>query len=319
LVVIDHHGKQFGKADGIVGLALPGISAGHTTPFFDNLMAAVPTMPPIFAMFLSRNPDVAGSLTFGGVEPHLFEPPLRYFPVTTDSSNHGYWQIAMQNILVDDKPLNVCSHMPNGLCRLAVDSGTSLITGPPEGIHSLVHAVGVKKSCSNLASLPNITLVLEGGERIVMIPDDYVLEVITNDRNKHCLIGSMGMAVPKPRGPLWVLGDVFLRSYYTVFNRGSASSPATIAFARVAKNSSDLPHASKPTEPLLSPKTYYNRLNVTDPVHSSSEEHNEDVIEGQFDKSKGFQSKRKRKQGAADDDALFDKYMPKPGKDSITD
>lgn len=49
--------------------------------------------------------------------------------------------------------------------------------------------------------------------------DEYVIDA---GNGKVCILAIMGMDIPEPAGPLWILGDVFMRKYYTVFHYGNA-------------------------------------------------------------------------------------------------
>nr|XP_035924021.1 napsin-A isoform X2 [Halichoerus grypus] len=123
-------------------------------------------------------------------------------------------------------------------CAAILDTGTSLITGPTEEIQALHAAIGGLSlllgeyliQCSKIPTLPPISFLL-GGVWFNLTAQDYVIQ-IARGGVRLCLSGFQALDMPPPAGPLWILGDVFLRSYVAVFDRGNLTGGARVGLAR---------------------------------------------------------------------------------------
>ena len=119
---------------------------------------------------------------------------------------------------------------PEQGCRVAVDSGTSLFTGPPAQIRRLTSRLRrlLGPNCA-LEALPTLSFRL-GRERLSLEPSDYVLHAAgTADGVQTCALAFMALDVPPPRGPLWVFGDVFMRCAPHLPSPPPSSPRATVA------------------------------------------------------------------------------------------
>jgi len=210
-----------GKFDGILGLGFTSISIDGTTTCFENLIKQNKLDQPIFAFYLGDN--APGELTFGGYDTSKFEGELQF--VKLDQAT--YWQITLDGIKAGDY-----SKVADEKITAIVDSGTSLMTGPKAEIAKLAAAVGAKPNimgeytvdCATVGQLPDVVFTI-GGHEYTIPGSKIVLQA-----QGTCLLAFMGIDFPAP-GPQWILGDVFMREYYTVFNYVDE----TIGFAKAVK------------------------------------------------------------------------------------
>jgi len=203
------------KFDGILGFAFQSISVDNVTPVWYNLIKQGLVKEQSFAFWLSSNPvgQNGGELTLGGVDPKRYTGQFTYAPLISDT----YWEFRMDDIRIGSNSLNFCK---NNSCRAIADTGTSLIAGPYNDIVYLNERLGcivfngecIFTSCNLTANLPNIEIVVSN-KVFNLTPQQYIL----NDGGL-CISGFVGLQLPPQIGPLYILGDVFIRNYYTQFD-----------------------------------------------------------------------------------------------------
>jgi len=213
------------KFDGILGLGFVSISVDGVTPPWYNLLNQKLIQKPLFSVWLSKNPrgQNGGELLFGGTNPELYTGEITYTKLTEET----YWQFQVADFLYGGTSQGWC---PVGGCKAIADTGTSLLAGPSKtiaeinrklGAVSIVNGEAIFPNCNTINKLPVITVVI-GARKYDLTYQDYVLVENNSAGNaSSCISGFLGIDIPDPVGPLWILGDVFISTYYTVFDYGN--------------------------------------------------------------------------------------------------
>eukprot|EP00930_Biecheleria_cincta_P045337 TRINITY_DN31257_c0_g1_i1.p1 TRINITY_DN31257_c0_g1~~TRINITY_DN31257_c0_g1_i1.p1 ORF type:complete len:636 (+),score=122.36 TRINITY_DN31257_c0_g1_i1:103-2010(+) len=206
--------------DGILGLGFKDLSMGNNFNILDDMYAAGTLPGGQFSVFLTE--DGSSEITFGGFKQEQLASEVVWAPVTHES----YWQVAVKDITFDNTDTKLCGAQG---CQVAVDTGTSMLAGPPSLVSALQEKLSPKDDCSDFDALPKIGFRL-GNKILNLAPEDYM------DRDANgCSFSLMPLDVPPPRGPLFIFGDPFLRRFVTIYDKSGPS----VGFAVAKSGSAD--------------------------------------------------------------------------------
>mmetsp|Transcript_32640 Transcript_32640/g.81838 ORF Transcript_32640/g.81838 Transcript_32640/m.81838 type:complete len:481 (-) Transcript_32640:298-1740(-) len=210
---------------GILGLAYNSHSLtcmpNCVTPVMDNLVQ-YESLPDIFALFLG---DSKGQLSWGGWNEQLVNGDIHWTPIKEEK----FYTVQLKGLKMDGVELS------NEKYKVIVDSGTSFSYLPPAYYNAIVrhfqtHYCDLQAVCGNvtifqttcfkqgptvqalLDRMPAIHLVFEGQE-LQWLARDYIPRVVDVHSNELFCLGI------RPSEKDFILGDTFIRGWYTIFDR----------------------------------------------------------------------------------------------------
>uniref|UniRef100_A0A8D1BVP8 Peptidase A1 domain-containing protein n=1 Tax=Sus scrofa TaxID=9823 RepID=A0A8D1BVP8_PIG len=177
--------------DGMLGLGYPGLAIEDTTPVFDNLRKRGLIAQPVFAFYLSTTSTVTL-----GVDTLL----LRF-----QKQGSGYVVACKSG------------------CQAVIDTGSSLLIGPTKEVINIQKLINAKPfqeefliQCSTMNTLPDFIFTINN----VQYPVPARAYIQKGSSTGRCYSNFSGGTEDLSDKEFWILGDVFLRLYFTVFDRG---------------------------------------------------------------------------------------------------
>jgi len=253
--------------EGIVGLAFPQMAANNAKPFFDNIINQKTLKKNQFAFYFSPTNPAANALFWGGVDPQFYEGDVTHFRVT----DPYYWSVDLDAFKVGEKILFGKAASEEGpqehggalaevglqstkrrktqekavsdrVPRAIFDTGTTFFTAETALYHKVMSMLPTV-SCSAVTkeSHPDITFTLKstsGDSHDFVFGNRQYMAADGADGQARCSPTFMLINIPKKHGPGMVLGEVFMRKYFALFNRADGdTSTATLGLALAKQGS----------------------------------------------------------------------------------
>eukprot|EP01139_Manchomonas_bermudensis_P014632 Amastigsp_a508713_414.p2 type:complete len:376 gc:universal Amastigsp_a508713_414:31-1158(+) len=187
---------------GLLGLAYQKIAEDNVPTPLENMVSQGLISANMFAFYLSSSVSTPGQVTFGGYNSSFLVGEPTYVPIVADE----WYVIQVSKITIGGHTASLLGG--HGI----VDTGTSLLIVPTSVATTLNKYITVDATCGSAnMNNPNITITL-GGTEFNLTPAQYIVELSP----KQCVNGIQGANIGE--GLDFILGDVFMRSVYTIFD-----------------------------------------------------------------------------------------------------
>lgn len=205
------------KADGILGLAFSSLSDDYPT-YIQTLKSQGLIQNATFSFYLSDDGFLSvdttpeSAFTIGGydVKEYANNSAIHWMKIYET----GYWTLPLSKVHYGGVDLG-------GPASYAIiDTGTSLIMGPSDKVSKITEIIQKKHKgvcmiiegfticeCSSADEFNGLSLIMEGVE--------YYIE------SKHLFLENEGFCILLMQAfdaEIWILGDVFLRRYYSIYD-----------------------------------------------------------------------------------------------------
>ncbi|GFO24900.1 cathepsin d [Plakobranchus ocellatus] len=255
-VIIESNKFKDTNIDGVFGLMPRGDAQIREPSVFENMFRQGHLPAPVFSLFLNRfssgSPD--SMLTFGGVDRDYYTGEFVFAPLTSPNR----WQFTVDEIEVSDcdelvsgesgqaeldtstplilgpvEDVNSLHDLLGGkphetrIGRYVFDCAKVnslpdvmfIVNGKSLPLSSKDYVIQYVFDCAKVNSLPDVMFIVNG-KSLPLSSKDYVIQEY-KDGQLTCLSAVKWIYQRKYDKPVWILGTVFMRAYYTHFDKGN--------------------------------------------------------------------------------------------------
>jgi cathepsin D len=245
--------KEQGEFDiaGLIGMGWPSLASSHGTPWWLGALSQFEA--PEFSFYLSEWDDTSsstlispgGQLTLGGRNTSVIDGDVSFSPLISQS----YWLVNLDSIVVSS---NTTLTLTGANGYAAIDSGSTIITGPTSVVDAFYAAVDgavrgetISRQLSGEWLVPCSTSVnaqFNFGNATVTLPAASLHEPteaasLTNGGVTYCLGAFTGADTPSEgfslTSPAWVIGDSLFKGNYIVFRNGAQGENPSVGFGKL--------------------------------------------------------------------------------------